>query len=232
MQRRGGGTSSSGGGTGGGPTPPVATPSFSATTSSTIAPPPPLPRNVIGTTGRSKIHSTTATTNASQSTTIGSILCSSPFLLFMAILLTAITYLKTPYDIVTLENEAIHAEEEVVHWLNGEPIPKEYNNDSSNQRSNSQPSQSIMTSSSNWVDGEKKLKIELKKLVELQKQGKELGVPVLTRWLGDDIPAWAGTGVDVDEWNSKVEAAYETMRREEEQWKEKIWKIMEEERKQ
>lgn len=80
----------------------------------------------------------------------------------------------------------------------------------------------MINDDSKWVDGEKKLKKELKKLVALQQEGKDVGVPVLTRWLGDDIPAWAGEGVDVDEWNAKVKARYDEMRKEEERWNDMV----------
>ena len=73
-----------------------------------------------------------------------------------------------------------------------------------------------------WVEGEQRLKRELQKLVALQEQGKELGVPVLTRWLGEDIPAWAGEGVDRNEWDAKVQARYAEMRQDEERWRERV----------
>ena len=76
--------------------------------------------------------------------------------------------------------------------------------------------------SSSWVDGEKKLKKKLKELQALQKEGKMLGVPVLTRWLGDDFPAWVEPGKSEDEWRAKVDAKYAEMRKEEEQWQKKM----------
>lgn len=79
--------------------------------------------------------------------------------------------------------------------------------------------QSKQSSSSNWVDGEKKLKQKLKVLMERQKQGKDLGVPVLTRYLGEDIPAWPGEGVDRDEWKKKVDEKYKEMAETEKQWR-------------
>lgn len=201
----------------GGPQPPGPNPSFSSTTSSTIAP----PSAALGSSSSRGIR--TAKSHATRPSNIivrcCSILCSSPCLLFIASLLTIATWLSTPHDIQTFENEAMNAEKDVVNWWN------QQNNGSDKQQDPSErmKSQSMV---GKWVDGEKKLKNELKKLLELQKQGKELGVPVLTRWLGDDIPAWAGTGVDREEWNQKVAAAYERMKLEEEEWKQNVWNII------
>mmetsp|Transcript_12348 Transcript_12348/g.20914 ORF Transcript_12348/g.20914 Transcript_12348/m.20914 type:complete len:223 (+) Transcript_12348:71-739(+) len=80
---------------------------------------------------------------------------------------------------------------------------------------------------SSWVDGEKKLKQKLKELVERQKEGKDLGAPILTRYLGEDIQAWVPKGDDEDAWTKKRDAKYDEMRKEEEQWKEKVRKYME-----
>jgi hypothetical protein len=80
----------------------------------------------------------------------------------------------------------------------------------------------MINQGSKWVDSEKKLKAALKVLVARQAEGKDLGVPVLTRWLGDDIPVFAGEGVDVDEWNRKIQQKYEEMRVEEDRWREMI----------
>eukprot|EP00957_Ditylum_brightwellii_P118700 9053671-Ditylum_brightwellii.AAC.1 len=44
---------------------------------------------------------------------------------------------------------------------------------------------------SSWVDGERKPKKELLELMERQKQGLDKGVPILTRYLGDDVKVWA-----------------------------------------
>ena len=85
----------------------------------------------------------------------------------------------------------------------------------------------MLQQSSSWVDGEKKLKKKLKVLAERQAQGKDLGVPALTRYLGEDIPAWAGEGVNVEEWKQKVEAKYAEMAEEEKQWREKVAQFME-----
>lgn len=54
-------------------------------------------------------------------------------------------------------------------------------------------------------------------------------MPVLTRWLGDDIPAWAGEGVDVEEWKRKVDQKYAEMREEENEWQKHITALLERE---
>ncbi|KAG7351079.1 hypothetical protein IV203_010439 [Nitzschia inconspicua] len=78
--------------------------------------------------------------------------------------------------------------------------------------------------SSRWVDGEKKLKQKLQVLYDRQQQGHDLGVPVLTRWLGDDFPAYVtpDMGIDVAVWKKEVEAKYAEMRKEEEEWQAKM----------
>jgi len=79
--------------------------------------------------------------------------------------------------------------------------------------------------SSRWVDGEKALKKKLKVLYDQQLKGKYLGVPVLTRYLGEGIPAYVGTPdspMKEDEWKKIVESKYEEMRLEDEDWKKKV----------
>jgi hypothetical protein len=75
-----------------------------------------------------------------------------------------------------------------------------------------------------------KLKLKLKILAERQQQGKDIGVPVLTRWLGDDIPVWAGEGVNVEEWKQKVDDKYKQMRRDEVEWQKQIIKLLDREK--
>lgn len=83
--------------------------------------------------------------------------------------------------------------------------------------------------SSRWVDGEKALKKKLQVLYDQQMKGKHLGVPVLTRYLGEDFPAYVGTPdspMDVDEWRKSVAEKYEEMRLEEEEWKKEMAKLI------
>jgi uncharacterized protein HemX len=90
------------------------------------------------------------------------------------------------------------------------------------QRTTEEANARMEAQSSTWVDGEKQLKQKLKELQKLQKEGKLLGVPVLTRWLGEDFPAWVEPGQSEDEWRAKVDAKYAEMRKEEEQWQKKM----------
>jgi hypothetical protein len=80
----------------------------------------------------------------------------------------------------------------------------------------------MMAQDSNWVDGERKLKKKLKELLEQQQEGKLLGAPVLTRWLGDDFPAWVGEGMKEEEWRANVDAKYAEMRKDEEAWQKRM----------
>ena len=89
------------------------------------------------------------------------------------------------------------------------------------------PTARMLVQDSKWVDGEKKLKEKLKILQQRQAQGKDLGVPVLTRYLGEDIPAWPSEDtMDEETWKRKVSEKYEEMRKEEEEWKEMISKLL------
>lgn len=85
----------------------------------------------------------------------------------------------------------------------------------------------MMAQSSKWVDGEKALKRQLKKLVEQQEKGENLGVPVLTRYLGEDFPAWVTADMDEEEWKKKVAAKYKEMDEEEEAWIVEMNKVIE-----
>jgi hypothetical protein len=89
------------------------------------------------------------------------------------------------------------------------------------------PSARMLAQSSKWVDGEKALRKKLTVLAELQQKGEHLGAPVLTRYLGDDFPAWVDTNnMNEEEWREKVHAEYAKMRVEEDEWKERMEKII------
>jgi hypothetical protein len=83
------------------------------------------------------------------------------------------------------------------------------------------PSERMKLHSSKWVDGEKKLKKALQVLKDRQEQGLDLGLPVLTRWLGEDIPAFV-TKDKEEEWKKTVADEYVRMRKEEEEWRKEI----------
>ena len=70
------------------------------------------------------------------------------------------------------------------------------------------------------------LKKKLTELYEKQQNGELLGVPVLTRWLGDDFPAWVTPDMDEKKWREDVAAKYHEMREEEEAWKQQMQKII------
>eukprot|EP00980_Cylindrotheca_fusiformis_P014498 scaffold3875_cov123-Cylindrotheca_fusiformis.AAC.18 len=84
----------------------------------------------------------------------------------------------------------------------------------------------MMAQSSKWVDGEKALKRQLKKLLEQQEKGENLGVPVLTRYLGEDFPAWVTPDMDEEQWKQKVAEKYQEMAKEEEAWKIEMQKVI------
>jgi len=164
---------------------------------------------------------------------------SSPLKLFLIICaamfgFVVILHFVSPSSEKALEEEVMKdvklVEDEVSDFFGGgihekqkPPIPQQ---EESRDRSLS-ATEAMLQQDSSWVDGEKKLKQKLKVLAERQKQGKDLGVPVLTRYLGEDIPAWAGEGVDVEEWKKKVDAKYAEMAEEEKKWRERVAEFME-----
>jgi hypothetical protein len=77
-----------------------------------------------------------------------------------------------------------------------------------------------------WVEGEKQLKQRLQVLYDRQQQGLDVGVPVLTRWLGGDFPAYVTPDMDAEEWKKNVEAEYARMRREEDAWQAEMQKLI------
>ena len=93
----------------------------------------------------------------------------------------------------------------------------------------------MLQQESKWVDGEKKLKAKLKGLVEQQARGQEVGVPVLTRYLGDDFPAWAPkdwTEEQVQKWNQDISDKYVEMRKAETEWQGYIMDMLEQQKQQ
>ena len=110
------------------------------------------------------------------------------------------------------------------------PPPKNDNvNDTPNRASSDAATARMEAQSSRWVDGEKALKKKLMVLYDIQAKGDHLGVPVLTRYLGEDIPAFVGTPdstMKEEEWKKLVDAKYEEMRLEELEWQKKMSLLM------
>jgi hypothetical protein len=161
---------------------------------------------------------------------------STRVLLVVALLVTAATYMF-PADVQNVEHQAYQVEQELekemVDWWQqqgGRPPPIPMETDPNHARSKAVATEAMLQQGSKWVDGEKKLKQKLKILAARQAQGQDLGVPVLTRYLGEDIPAWPDKGVDVEEWQKKVTAKYDEMRQEEEDWKKMMQAIMDTEK--
>lgn len=165
---------------------------------------------------------------------------SSPWiwvLFALAALITIATYMF-PEQVHQAENsameEVIQVEQDIVKWwsqpVQKPPVPlNEHPHFVSDTRDPTermkQQQQQQSAASYSWVEGEKKLKEKLKVLYQRQQQGLDLGVPVLTRYLGEDIPAWPEAGKE-EEWQKQVDAKYEEMRREEEEWKAKITALL------
>lgn len=128
-----------------------------------------------------------------------------------------------------LAREALAAEHQVEGWLQqaqangGGVLPPLSTQD---RAASDAASARMKAQSSKWVDGEKALKKKLKSLAGEQQQGNLLGVPVLTRWLGEDFPAWVTPDMDEKEWRDKVAAKYKEMREEEEEWKKEMQAII------
>ena len=162
-------------------------------------------------------------------------------ILILALVLMAISsWYVSPTTVSKLEDEAValgrkalEAEQEFFH-LNGQKQNQQYppkqqgGNNNYNQDNTHYESATarMLAQDSTWVDGEKKLKAKLRELADRQQQGLDLGVPVLTRYLGEDIPAWVGEGVDEAEWRKQVDTRYAEMRKEEEEWKKRMQAII------
>ena len=127
-------------------------------------------------------------------------------------------------------NEAYVAEQQMEHFFHRQlpPLQKvDVEDVAAGKQRSLDATDAMKRQPSKWVEGEKKLKLKLKGLVELQKEGKELGVPVLTRWLGDDFPAWVSEGMDKDAWESKRKERYAAMAGEEVLWRTKTRQFLE-----
>ncbi len=126
-----------------------------------------------------------------------------------------------------MEKVVYEAERDIMeYWLSSKRV---YSADSiSSDSTMHQADVRMQQQSSKWVDSEKKLKKALQVLVERQEKGLDLGVPVLTRYLGDSIPAFYSKddasfnmGINtVEEWNAVIEEKYAEMRNEENRWRE------------
>jgi hypothetical protein len=94
----------------------------------------------------------------------------------------------------------------------GESFPQEEQH-RGNALASDEATAAMLEQPSSWVDGEKKLKKSLNKLVELQTQGKLLNATIVTRWLGDDIPHFFGEveGMDEAAWMEEVNKRYAKM---------------------
>lgn len=122
-----------------------------------------------------------------------------------------------------LVKEARQAERQVEDWWQQHELAASDNTDAVEDPATAR----MEAQSSKWVDGEKALKKKLQVLYDKQQKGELLGVPVLTRYLGEDIPAWVEPGMDEAEWKQQVDAKYAEMREEEEQWKKDMAKLVE-----
>ena len=134
-----------------------------------------------------------------------------------------------------MEKVVFEAEQEMErdvmeYWLSSKQF---YTGDTSDATTGSKIYQAdvrMQQQSSKWVDNEKKLKKALQVLVDRQQRGLDLGVPVLTRYLGENIPAFyskddpsLNKGIStVEEWNALIEEKYTEMRNEENRWRELV----------
>ena len=161
-------------------------------------------------------------------------------ILFLALCLIAISsWYVSPSTVSKLEDEAVafgrkalEAEQAFLHphgQQKQQNPPDQLGRDTNYETGNDNfesATARMLAQDSTWVDGEKKLKAKLRELADRQQKGLDLGVPVLTRYLGEDIPAWVGEGVDEAEWRKQVDAKYAEMRQEEEEWKKRMQAII------
>jgi hypothetical protein len=146
--------------------------------------------------------------------------------LALALLLTLAAYCLPTQEKQAVAHLERAAEEEIAHlWhefhdAHGAvpPIPQEQHE----QLSSDQSSESTYS----WVAGEQKLKQALKVLADRQARGLDLGVPVLTRWLGEDLPAWPDGTISREDWQLEVDTRYAKMQQEETQWRKRMGELL------
>lgn len=146
-------------------------------------------------------------------------------LLLLAAILIAVVALMSPGSITVVERkiakDVYRAEQQVEDWFQPRrPVVED------RMAAGFDASAAMKRQPSSWVDGEKKLKAKLKVLAERQSQGYDLTVPILTRFLGDDFPAWVEKGDGEEAWKKKRDEEYEKMRNEEIIWKANAKKAM------
>lgn len=119
-------------------------------------------------------------------------------------------------------NNAYRVEQKVEDWI----VQQQHPQFGGSNEKHEDATGAMQHQESSWVDGEKRLKEKLKILAERQNKGLDVGVPVLTRYLGEDFPAWADKDSEA-EWQKKVDAKYAEMAKEEERWRESVRVAME-----
>ena len=126
---------------------------------------------------------------------------------------------------------AMEAEHEVENWVRNH----QYTSSSSAAATGKVPrtetskdaTARMMAQSSKWMDGEKALRKQLQVLMDQQQHNNEnLGVPILTRYLGEDFPAFVTKDMNEQEWKQKVDEQYKQMRKEEEEWQIQMQQLM------
>jgi hypothetical protein len=159
---------------------------------------------------------------------LGTISILSPSTVERAEQQAASTTKELVHDVYVAEQQMEHSVDQWLHPQQQPPPEILHENVAEKQASIQDASEAMKRQPSSWVDGEKKLKQKLKELVKRQAQGKDLGVPILTRWLGEDMPVWLEQGQDEAAWNKKRQERYDEMKREEEAWRKEVRKYLQE----
>jgi hypothetical protein len=149
--------------------------------------------------------------------------------LVLALLLTLAAYCLPTQEKQAVAHLERAAEEEIAHlWhefhdAHGAvpPIPQDQH-----EQLSSLSSERSSESTYSWVAGEQKLKQALKVLADRQVRGLDLGVPVLTRWLGEDLPAWPDGTISREEWQLEVDERYAKMQQEETLWRKRMGELL------